>query len=120
MGQNDSTFWAEFLSTLPARGATDDLLPSPDFHFLFLSTLPARGATVGLVPLFGHELISIHAPREGSDDTGSLPTLPGTHFYPRSPRGERPVTVCVLPKSLEISIHAPREGSDSQRFWMKS
>ena len=35
-------------------------------------------------------LISIHAPREGSD----------------------PVTVCVLSEPFKISIHAPREGSD--------
>mgnify|MGYP005781704727 CR=1 FL=1 len=39
-------------------------------QFLFLSTLPARGATPGLMPIFSHSvLISIHAPREGSDLT---------------------------------------------------
>ena len=105
--------------------------------------------------------ISIHAPREGSDaiipennqqSTVFLSTLPArgattaclsgpmreSDFYPRSPRGERPVA-CVsqtyvdelflstLPArgatinnkaatlELSISIHAPREGSDSLR-----
>ena len=79
-----------FLSTLPARGATPparshSLTPPP-----FLSTLPARGATASVARTSTHSGISIHAPREGSDDTDNLPMLPGTHFYPRSPRGERP------------------------------
>ena len=34
--------------------------------------------------------ISIHAPREGSDRKRELALDPGQHFYPRSPRGERP------------------------------
>ena len=38
----------------------------------FLSTLPARGATGGQLRPLGHEdLISIHAPREGSDPSGA-------------------------------------------------
>ena len=80
-------------------------------------------------------LISIHAPREGSDPegpmdewryTGFLSTLPargatsytappslyGAHFYPRSPRGERPFSLTVAFQAAQISIHAPREGSD--------
>ena len=35
-------------------------------------------------------LISIHAPREGSDSSGSTLWEMLLHFYPRSPRGERP------------------------------
>ena len=56
----------------------------------FLSTLPARGATVtgGKYPAKA-AVISIHAPREGSDCRRSASGPP------------RP-----------ISIHAPREGSD--------
>ena len=123
-----------FLSTLPARGATAVGLSQTAFK-KFLSTLPARGATRGgglgrriqqdfyprsprgerPSPL-GLSLtprgISIHAPREGSDDLSwveeslyqkFLSTLPArgataallfigqqlTDFYPRSPRGER-------------------------------
>ena len=79
-------------------------------------------------------LISIHAPREGSD----LPTLrrtsSGCYFNPRSPRGERHIHCVRLRRSRSfqstlpargatyrlyraavphaISIHAPREGSD--------
>ena len=81
--------------------------------------------------------ISIHAPREGSDWNGTaeqkkeqlfLSTLPArgatpmattsqgirSHFYPRSPRGERRGRPAQRGLPLLISIHAPREGSDSE------
>ena len=55
----------------------------------FQSTLPGRGATLQTGIRRSHAEISIHAPREGSDDGGDGFT----------------------PEQL-ISIHAPREGSD--------
>ena len=55
----------------------------------FLSTLPARGATVVVVFKLVHLVISIHAPREGSDDLPRTMYFPFHYFYPRSPRGER-------------------------------
>ena len=81
-----------FLSTLPARGATFTWSKFIKFCREFLSTLPARGATC--VFLLGALIceISIHAPREGSDE-----------LRKRSPSLYR------------ISIHAPREGSDVRR-----
>ena len=102
---------------------------------LFLSTLPARGATVlSWAQLARQIAISIHAPREGSDDIrhkgeryekisihapreGSDPAMTAagccwTDFYPRSPRGERRLGAIWMMLSLVISIHAPREGSD--------
>ena len=79
----------QFLSTLPARGATPasggwattrtNFYPrSPrgerpnvadwaGITYGFLSTLPARGATVGQLKRAVCRVISIHAPREGSD-----------------------------------------------------
>ena len=57
---------------------------------VFQSTLPARGATIGLQPRQRIAVISIHAPRTGSDRrqvAGNL--LPGEDFNPRSPHGER-------------------------------
>ena len=55
----------------------------------FLSTLPVRGATL-TYPMTGeHFSISIHAPREGSDQIDAIYNL-----------------------LANISIHAPREGSD--------
>ena len=56
----------------------------------FLSTLPARGATDILAAVAALETISIHAPREGSDVPAYQPRSAHHHFYPRSPRGERP------------------------------
>ena len=78
-----------FLSTLPARGATWKSRKCSTSRSLFLSTLPARGATGHVLLHLVPELISIHAPREGSDLPGY--TLQGQccDFYPRSPRGER-------------------------------
>ena len=92
MGRTPSAFGV-FLSTLPARGATD--CSSPDGKrglflstlpargatalrfgaarlFPFLSTLPARGATRLLLLDLGQVVISIHAPREGSDPVTSM------------------------------------------------
>ena len=80
---------AIFQSTLPARGATR-AGSFPSFLMVFQSTLPARGATRPFQKQPMHQLISIHAPRTGSD---SNPL----------PRKNRAVT---------ISIHAPRTGSD--------
>ena len=82
-------------------------------------------------------LISIHAPREGSDHRRADCGQSAGHFYPRSPRGERPAPrptmqkqvlfLSTLPargatarapahhaKAGLISIHAPREGSDGR------
>ena len=84
--------------------------------------------------------ISIHAPRVGSDSPPpALLRLFRCHFYPRSPRGERPhhdancPALCkdFYPRSprgerpgktalasqvFEISIHAPLVGSDAQEL----
>ena len=56
----------KFQSTLPARGATltSICLKSPAS---FQSTLPARGATWGVWVTAYARMISIHAPRTGSD-----------------------------------------------------
>ncbi len=58
-----------FQSTLPARGATygDGFQRSQPYKFQ--STLPARGATVAAVFASRSVVISIHAPRTGSDKT---------------------------------------------------
>ena len=101
-----------FLSTLPARGATQGLTCF-SIRSAFLSTLPARGATVVVVFKLVHFVISIHAPREGSDSRRApLYRKAVWYFYPRSPRGERLHDAMIADKKRNISIHAPREGSD--------
>ena len=132
-----------FLSTLPARGATT--LQRVLRHVCAISIHAPREGSDALNPSVGCIVvnISIHAPREGSDtqtarstagSTTFLSTLPArgatsafsvisspaSNFYPRSPRGERPVEVERDKMERLISIHAPREGSDLRRCCAKS
>ena len=80
-----------FLSTLPARGAT--LHPCffvlPDVISIHA---PREGSDHNLGGRPDSRSISIHAPREGSDGLGRQDGDPHPHFYPRSPRGERPAS----------------------------
>ena len=100
-----------FLSTLPARGATGGN-GIQWVTFVFLSTLPARGATPVRRRHVSQHRISIHAPREGSDDHWDAMAFAMPDFYPRSPRGERRRGGHGEHPLHDISIHAPREGSD--------
>ena len=102
----------KFQSTLPARGATNTPRTMCK-HKKFQSTLPARGATLLLPPLPSSSLISIHAPREGSDERWEKEGIKRGDFNPRSPRGERRIRANSHTLPGFISIHAPREGSDS-------
>ena len=99
-----------FQSTLPARGATD-LYAREDGFIPFQSTLPARGATCprrgiwrtmrfqSTLPARGATrarrvcgravVISIHAPRTGSDVLLMAKFATAPDFNPRSPHGER-------------------------------
>ena len=105
---------------------------------IFQSTLPVWGATGASDARGGNEVISIHAPRVGSDrGTGiasgwnwvfqsTLPVWgatrvgqPASHgihrnFNPRSPCGERLDIVANDHVGTDISIHAPRVGSDME------
>ena len=78
---------------------------------LFQSTLPAKGATRDNAINIGIILISIHAPRGGSDSTWGAKNNTMANFNPRSPRGER-LYRTIDYATQEISIHAPRGGSD--------
>ena len=95
----DATPNCIFLSTLPARGATRSATTSMAASSLFLSTLPARGATGGDAEGVVGKVISIHAPREGSDHLLAVLRFALYHFYPRSPRGERRPGCCAEPPS---------------------
>ena len=105
----------EYISIHAPREGSDALgVPIRPVTAQFLSTLPARGATgTATASNCWSTEISIHAPREGSDADRPhhcgqavpfLSTLPARgatlrhsatvqaveYFYPRSPRGERP------------------------------
>ena len=59
-------------------------------------------------------IISIHAPRTGSDRIRAGSMITSTDFNPRSPHGERPGRFVAAIYEFVISIHAPRTGSDNQ------
>ena len=106
----------------------------PVAGMVFLSTLPARGATEKLAPLSVSARISIHAPRKRSDairrrcrtvsqisihaprkrsDLAAAPLDLGVdNFYPRSPQEERLHLEMLAGSAPLISIHAPRKRSD--------
>ena len=64
--------------------------------YLFQSTLPARGATAHICAAQGGRTISIHAPRTGSDQPPCQRHAEVTHFNPRSPHGERRLSLLLL------------------------
>ena len=78
-----------FQSTPPAWGATR-LLASNRVTRIFQSTPPAWGATYRRIHKYTGILISIHAPRMGSDMTSPIWQAIESDFNPRPPHGERP------------------------------
>ncbi len=124
-GVRSDLFSFLFLSTLPARGATDGVklihikrkisIHAPrEGSDRFRLRWSGRGWISIHAPREGSDghrpgrrrlrQISIHAPREGSDIRLARGKLDSPHFYPRSPRGERP-TICfdLLSSNLFLS-----------------
>ena len=101
-----------FLSTLSLRRATCNTHTEHLLH-TFLSTLSLRRATAVRELPWIHGRISIHALLAESDFLNRrFRTIQNTHFYPRSPCGERP---CRHPPDAphgRISIHALLAESD--------
>ena len=65
------------------------------------------------------DLISIHAPRVGSDHILHLLDHKPPNFNPRSPCGERLIETKSDGFLPSISIHAPRVGSDPGKNGIK-
>ena len=102
----------QFLSTLPARGATGFHRGIQGLVIHFYPRSPRGERLPAMRKYCPSTRISIHAPREGSDGLGGDGLAPLLHFYPRSPRGERLERFRARDEDMKISIHAPREGSD--------
>ena len=123
----------EFQSTLPARGATR-WRSCYGRMALFQSTLPARGATEFGFGALNSFIISIHAPRTGSDRRSgrtttrrrvfqsTLPARGATgrvrqkspsrkNFNPRSPHGERPICISFPICSAVFQSTLPARGA---------
>ena len=127
-----------FQSTLPVWGATEGMLRDKTLILDFNPRSPCGERLLALACPMVSIMISIHAPRVGSDDALLWLSQRHQHFNPRSPCGERlyrwlrvegnigfqstlPVwgatLGCSFPAAaLGISIHAPRVGSDSCRL----
>ena len=95
----------QFQSTLPARGATN--MPDFDKKFVVISIhAPRTGSDDGTDKRLMDELISIHAPRTGSDGRASKGArFSLQNFNPRSPHGERPGR---MPESTPARDFNPR------------
>ena len=78
----------KFQSTLPARGATKPL--RREIRTIYFNPRSPHGERRRVIFFVNREgLISIHAPRTGSDTVLRRHFLPRIHFNPRSPHGER-------------------------------
>ena len=121
----------------PRTGSDTGVFPDNPHDILFQSTLPARGATAtkriahksrryfnprsphGERPRFRSSgvltlMISIHAPRTGSDSRG-CPLVAGSQgFQSTLPARGATIRVAALSPFIGISIHAPRTGSDTR------
>ena len=131
---------AQFLSTPSARRATiRSLHPAPanpyfyprpprggrrDFYVQgvdlteFLSTPSARRATRMTELKDSRFTISIHALREEGDQSNRLLLSASRYFYPRPPRGGRPVLCGAAPVPADFYPRPPRggrPGTPSQR-----
>ena len=82
-----------FQSTLPVGGATPAAPPGNKCMPTFQSTLPVGGATKLVQAYSAIAIVSIHAPRGGSDiiREGLIPEW--RSFNPRSPWGERQLCI---------------------------
>ena len=78
----------------------------------FQSTLPVGGATNVIVSKHADAMISIHAPRGGSDSRAAISRFTSMLFQSTLPVGGATGFAEVLTHSFRISIHAPRGGSD--------
>ena len=91
---SDCTKWAEytaereFQSTLPARGATQNVLGKNRSDRISIHA-PREGSDIVIDERCVQTIISIHAPREGSDYINLTAEYITLYFNPRSPRGER-------------------------------
>ena len=101
-----------FQSTLPARGATKGQQERKKDHKNFNPRSPHGERHGRVLEADALTIISIHAPRTGSDFACVFPPLNALHFNPRSPHGERQYFSGFKTLNIGISIHAPRTGSD--------
>ena len=82
---------------------------------LFQSTPPAWGATESPALSARTRVISIHAPRMGSDLTSLRRRSSRSNFNPRPPHGERQMQVKVAEANIKFQSTPPAWGATSRR-----
>ena len=105
----------EFLSTPSARRATVDIKTHADRDDISIHALREEGDHGGGDTMTQWS-ISIHALREEGDVKRSHLPGAGDNFYPRPPRGGRPILRSAVLAAKGISIHALREEGDPRRL----
>ncbi len=98
----------------PPRGGRQKRIAEMEDAVQFLSTPSARRATEALSNTQIIKAISIHALREEGDLSRGRPRKVLIDFYPRPPRGGRPVDGADGGVETLISIHALREEGDGK------
>ena len=107
-----TTRLGDFYPRPPRGGRPVVVLQHVGFH-QFLSTPSARRATLKTTITTNVGGISIHALREEGDRRAFLQGRLPVYFYPRPPRGGRPILRSAVLAAKGISIHALREEGDS-------
>ena len=95
-----------FQSTPPARAATGNQ-PHARHRARFQSTPPARAATILAREPRHVRVVSIHAAREGGDETIPAASAPKQSFNPRRPRGRRPLDLYSCPRDIQFQSTPP-------------
>ena len=114
-----SSAWTDFYPRSP-RGERLAFSGMAHTSNVFLSTLPARGATYDTGGFENVTVISIHAPREGSDAAAAGVAAGDGAISIHAPReGSDAESASGAETARQISIHAPREGSDAGP-WMST
>ena len=96
------------------RGVRLDMYNFNTIFHGFQSTHPARGATPAQRLQQQGSRISIHAPREGCDCKHRLQISHVSNFNPRTPRGVRPWTMCVVRTLSRFQSTHPARGATSR------
>ena len=109
--------WLDNFYPRSPRGERQGYCVAPSVIAVFLSTLPARGATTSMPWCVPPLLISIHAPREGSDAGKRTRPWRRRYFYPRSPRGERLGHAGVVGQQAIFLSTLPARGAT---FWRRT
>ena len=107
--------WPTYFYPRPPRGGRQCSQSNRLGTKKFLSTPSARRATCKLRNLRDFEAISIHALREEGDLRCPPTPSPTSNFYPRPPRGGRPIMATTQLRSSNFYPRPPRGGRRFKR-----